>query len=147
MQAGATGVANLASKEVLNQRLNNLLGELGISKKDNEVFAFGTSSKALLADDALQHSGAGDLFMATDMDVVKAFGLRNVAKAGGGELAGGVLVIKRSVWKWLEDQGLVVVKEIDDMPGKMEIVFKPGAAEVINERGKWIRLPPDFFKE
>ena len=147
VQAGATGVANLASKEVLNQRLNNLLGELGISKKDNEVFAFGTSSKALLADDALQHSGAGDLFMATDMDVVKAFGLRNVAKAGGGELAGGVLVIKRSVWKWLEDQGLVVVKEIDDMPGKMEIVFKPGAAEVINERGKWIRLPPDFFKE
>lgn len=94
-----------------------------------------------------KHSGRVDLFMAADMEVVKYFGLRNIEKAKGGDLVGGLLIIGKSIFDKLKREGDILEIPVDDMPGKTQYVFKRSSAETINANGKWKYLPSAFFRK
>ncbi len=80
------------------------------------------------------------------MGLAKTFGLRGVAKAGGGELDGVMILMKQSVFEQMKRNKSVIVKEIDDMPGKIEYIFTPSSARTLNDSAEIVRLGPDFFK-
>lgn len=145
MNADAAG-EGLASAKVLRDRLTKFFEENGVNLKEQDFFVLGTSSKALRDPDALKHSGHGTLYMTTDMNVLKDFGVRNVRRFGGGEVAGILLIISHKTFEKLVEEGLAVNTRIGDVPGP-QTEFLPASAQTLNEQGKWIELPPAFFKK
>jgi hypothetical protein len=136
----------LASVEVIRGRIVDILGNEGMGLKDFSFFVHGTSSRAVGPSSELKHGG-GEFFTVVSMETLKIFGLRNLEKAGGGELAGVPLILDNRMIKNLQAQSLLVSKPVDDMPGHMEHIFKAAAAPIVNNFGRWVYLPPEFFKE
>ncbi len=137
----------LLSPIELRMKLGDKLEELGVNLREQEFFVLGRSDK-LLGDAAtpFRHTGKGDLYMATEMDLLKLFGERSVLKAGGGNLDGILLTIDKQVFDKLLECQLVIKKEIDDMPGKVEYIFTADSAEILNAQGVWTRLGNEFFR-
>jgi hypothetical protein len=82
------------------------------------------------------------LFTTTDPAVARLFAERTVAKAGRGEVGGVVIALPRRAVDQLRALGQLTVKPIDDMRGKIEFIFQPGAYEIIRQQGDIISLPP-----
>ena len=136
----------LASGQVIRDRVVRIIRERGHSLKDIEFYVHGTSTNECSGQPAeLQHDGHLNLFMAVDMELVKTFAARKVSKLGG-KVCGILLVLEKETDHWLEENGLLHTKEIDDMVGKIEHVFDPASAPMINHRGQWVYLPPDIFE-
>ena len=92
------------------------------------------------------HDGKRVFFTATDLDAIVTFGLRNIDQAGGGDLVGTLLVIPRPIAKRLKASGLLHSRPIPQHPGKIEWIFEPGPARILNLECKWIYLPASFFE-
>jgi hypothetical protein len=136
----------LASAEVIRGRVVEILRKDELNLKDHSFFVHGSSSKVVGPSSQLE-MGGGDFFTVVNMDTLLIFGVRNLEKAGGGELAGVLLILDNQTIKKLQTLGLLVSKPVDDIPRHMEHIFKAGAAPVVNNVGRWVYLPPDFFKE
>ena len=136
----------LASGQVIRERVVHIIRGMGHSLKEIEFYVHGTSTKECRGQaDELQHDGVLNLFMAVDMELVKTFAARKVSKLGG-QVCGILLILDKETDTWLEENGLLHTKEIDDREGKIEYVFDPTSAPMLNRRGLWVYLPPDIFE-
>lgn len=132
----------------MSSRLDDFLLQEGFNKKTHEFFLHGTSSRTLNKLDGDFDLTPGKKFFTTvDPETAAIFAERTVSKQGGGALDGVVLAIPKDSVKILEQRKLILTKPIDDMPTRREIIFQPGADDLIFRlEGEFVRLPSDFFK-
>lgn len=116
--------------------------ELGESLAGREYFLHGTTAEAA---SSFELELGRPFFGTTDPSTARLFGLRTIAKAGGGELGGVALVLDRQLVLRLRSEGMLVYRGISDMPGKFEWVFGPEASEFLKKFGEIVPLPPGLF--
>lgn len=84
------------------------------------------------------------LFVAADIRVALLFSKRTVGREGG-QVGGVVVALPRDVANRLRKSGLLKTQAVPDIPGFLETIFEPGAAESLRKYGFIEKLPEGFF--
>ncbi|WP_444932666.1 DUF637 domain-containing protein [Microbulbifer sp. JTAC008] len=136
----------IPSKEILRDRMIDVLNEEGIDLSENEIFIHSTSSNtALNLDTDTINFGSRGFFTAYDFETAAIFGERTV-NGTAGVLDAVILVLPRDRVTRMEGLGQITIKPIDDMSGRNEIIFNSSARDEIINYGDLIHLGPDFYK-
>jgi len=112
--------------------------ELGESLGDSEVFLHGTTDDAA---EKFVYDATRTLFTTVDRTVARIFAERSVAKAGKGEVGAVALILPRDAVQQLKATQQLQIKPIDDIPRALEWKFLPGAQQVIEAYGQFVKLP------
>ncbi len=138
------GAAAYASADILRSRLKTFIAE-EVRPQFDEPFEFFLHGTTYARAVELKPKTGLRLFTTTDIQVARLFALRTVGREGG-KVGVALIALPREIADQLRKRGVLRTQRVPDMPDLLEIVFEPGAVEILENHAVIQPLPEGFLE-